>query len=68
MNKITGTEFEIKLKEKDVTCLLADFLAKNSALQNSLKYTTQHTRDKYLERAETLIKKYEKSGLRLIAI
>lgn len=65
---MTSTEFEHKLKEKDIICLLAEFLSDEVLHHNSLKYATETTRNNFIEKAEILIQKYEKAGIKLVAL
>lgn len=64
---MTANEFEKKLEDKDILCLLAEYLAKD-VLHTSLKNSSQPTRDRFLERALEEIKNYEKFGIKLSAL
>ena len=64
---MTSSEFEDRLKDKDIVCIVAEFIARDSIIHRSLRNASQSTRDRYLERAEELIEKYKKFGIKLSA-
>lgn len=62
MNSI---EFENKLLQKDIVCMLANMLAERSALHIQLKYAKPAIIDDYIEKAITLLEEFNKFGLKI---
>lgn len=64
---MTGTEFEEKLKQKEVLYLLANMLAEMSPLHTKLSYASEANRDRYIQKASDMLESFSKYGLRIVA-
>lgn len=63
---MTSSEFKERLESKDIKCMLADMLASNVIHHTSLKNASYQTRVRFLDKAEELLKKLDKFGLKLV--
>lgn len=63
---ISASEFENRCNRGDVVCILAQLLADDALGNYNLSHKSNTVRQKYIDMAETLIRKLNKRNLTII--
>jgi len=62
---MTNTEFENKLLQKDIVCMLANMLAEKSPMHIELKYAKPIIINDYIDKALTILQEFNTYGLKI---